>query len=100
MSASIPIASQVAAEAEFQLSTAKDFALWMEALSRAIKNAVTHDGGLHVNRLADIANYLACDAVPGIEDAISKFASIVEAESAPQKMQSENVARDSAEDQP
>lgn len=97
MNTSTPTASQVAAEAEFQLSVAKDFALWMEALSLAIKNAVKHDGGLHVEKLADIANYLACDAVPGIETAIANFAAIAEADSAPQNAINENVARDYAE---
>lgn len=98
MNTSTPTASQVAAEAEFQLGVAKNFATWMEALSRAIENAVTHDDGIHVAKLAEVAKYLACEAQPGFESAISNFAAIAEADSAPQNAINENVARDSAED--
>ncbi|MGP5106666.1 helix-turn-helix domain-containing protein [Pseudomonas helleri] len=93
MNTSTPTASQVAAEAEFQLGVAKNFATWMEALSRAIENAVTHDDGIHVAKLAEVAKYLACEAQPGFESAISNFAAIAEADSAPQNAINENVAR-------
>lgn len=100
MNTSTPTASQVAAEAEFQLIVAKDYLAWIEAIARGIENSLKCNDGLDVAKLAELARHLSCEAQPGIESAISGFAAIAEAESAPQNAANENVARVSAEVQP
>jgi hypothetical protein len=97
MNAVAPTLKQLADEAEFQLTAAKEQLEWFAAIARAIVLDVEHGGGRDTRTLAQLANYLDDTGMTGTDAAIEKFREIATAGCATQKAKSENVSPASAE---
>ena len=83
-----PTITQLAEEAEFQLTCAREHLSWVGAIVRAIALDVEHGEGRNVRDLAALAQFLD-DTVPaGIEQAIDQFKQVI----APQNDESPSVA--------
>lgn len=85
MNQALPTIIDVATEAEFQLSAAKDQLDWLAAIARAIVRDVEHAGGQDVMTLAQLAKYLDETGIASVEMAIDQFKGIASGRSAPQK---------------
>lgn len=80
MNNQLPKASEVAAEAEFQLSVAKECFDWIEAVAMSIEAAVSNEGGIKpdVLALANLVRHLSYQSAEGAETAIEKFKATAE----------------------
>lgn len=89
---SAPSVLQLAEEAEFQLTAARDQLEWFGAIARAIVRDVQHGGSQDVAILAQLAKFLDETGLSSVEHAINQFKAIA-VDSAPQNANSEIVAR-------
>lgn len=83
----------IAAEAQFQLSVAKEKLDWVLALASAIELDLEHGLGKRSAALAGLASYLGDTGFASMDDDIDAFRKIAELEAAPQNTNLENVAR-------
>ncbi|EIK94036.1 hypothetical protein PMM47T1_24119 [Pseudomonas sp. M47T1] len=93
MTASNQSLADLAVEAEFQLTVAKDQLVWLAALAGAIQLSHVHEGGRHAVALAEIAKHFSDTGFSGVASAVDQFKAIAEASYAPQNDGDQIVAR-------
>jgi hypothetical protein len=89
----------LADDAEFQLTVARENLRWLSALARAIARDVKDAGGRDTECLLGMINFLDDTGFSGIDDAIDLFKA-ASADVATQTAGAENVARTPAEIRP
>ena len=97
MNEPLPTMQEASQEAEFQLCAAKDVLEWQHALIKAIHLDHLHGGGQGIGALFEVAKYFNDTGFGGVYSAIDQFKTL--GESAPQILQSENVARETGGDE-
>ena len=97
MNEPLPTMQEASQEAEFQLCAAKDVLEWQHALIKAIHLDHLHEGGQGIGTLFEVAKYFSDTGFGGVYSAIDQFKTL--GDSAPQILQSENVARETGGDE-
>lgn len=78
LSAPIPTVKNLAREAEFQLSVAKENLSWLAAVARAIARDAQTSNGRDTGALLGLVNYLDDTGFAGVADAISEFKALAD----------------------
>ena len=94
MTTSVPTIKELADEVEFQVLATIDICNWVAAIARAIARDVDTGSGADVPVLTDLVKYFDDSGGATLDTAFEQFKKIAALVSAPQNVQSENVARE------